>query len=356
MRRGTEQRAALAHKDDERWEAEFQFALLRRHNPPHGLADEVLAEVREIAAEAGLPVREAVGDPAAYADTVAAERISEARRSTEGLDGIAPGGRFTTGLVMAGVHAVLFGIVLWVADGFWLTAGWPELTGGALLMVLSVTVSGVLPELRAAARLRAWRIALATVCVLILTAATLFTAVPSEPLVEVPAPALFVVGTLLAVAGFRLSEERAGRWFLGRRAAREPVGDEAWLARLETLLRGRHGFPRAAAARCREEARDHLRASGGGAAEEFGPVEVYALRLADTPGRTARAARTRVVPAVAMCAIGVGWVYDLLAHPEPGSMWFWLKAAAVLPVVWTYFSALRQLRTALRHRPEKTGP
>ncbi|GAA0587228.1 hypothetical protein GCM10010394_15380 [Streptomyces crystallinus] len=313
----------------------------------------MLAEVHEIAAEAGQPLRQVVGEPKTYADTVAAERISETRRSAEGLDGATAGGRFTAGLVLAGVQTALFGLVLWMSDGFWLSAGWPELTGAALLTVLSVAVSGVLPELRAAARLRAWRFSLAAVCVLVMATAGLFTAVPSRPLMEVPAPALFGVGGLLAVAGFRLSEERAGRWFLGRRATAEPVGDDAWLARLEALLRGRHGYPPAAAARCREEARDHLRASGGGAAEEFGPVEVYALRLADTPGRKSRSARAHLIPAVAMCAIGLRWGYDVLAHPEPGSVWFWAKAA-VLPLgVWAWGSSLLDIVSAMRHGTRK---
>ncbi|MFK8907399.1 hypothetical protein [Streptomyces sp. YS-3] len=348
MTRAAEQRPVWTYEDDERWAAEFELALVGHHNPPPGLVGEVLAEVYEIAAEAGRPVREVVGEPDTYADTVAAERISETRRSADGLDGFAPGGRFTAGLVWAGVQAVLFGIVLWVSDGFWLAAGWPDLMGGALLAVVSVAASGVLPELRAAARLRAWRIALAMVCVLIVTTAVLFVAVPSEPLVEVPAPALFGIGALLAVAGLQLSDERAARWFLGRGAAAEPVGDDEWLERLETLLRGRHGYPRAAAARCREEARDHLLASGGGAADEFGPVEVYALRLADNPGRTSRAARAQVIPTAFMCLLGAGWVYDLLAHPEPGSVWFWIKAVLLVPVVWTYGSTLLQIRSRLR--------
>lgn len=353
MTRGTEQRPVWTHEDDERWAAQFELALAFRHNPPDGLADEVLAEVHEIAAEAGRPLRKVVGEPDAYADTVAAERISETRRSAEGLDGLVAGTRFTAGLVLAGVQSVLFGIVLWVTDGFWLTAGWPELTGGALLAVLSVAVSGVLPELRAAARLRAWRIALASVCVLLVTTAALFSAVPSEPLVDVPAPTLFGVGALLAVAGFRLSDERAGRWFLGRRAGAEPVDDDAWLARLETLLRGRHGYPRKAAAHCREEARDHLRASGKGAAEEFGSVEVYAMRLADNPGRTSRSARARLIPVAAMCVVVVGWGYDLLSAPEPRSVWFWVKVVALPLGIWVWRSELLDLLSALRKDARK---
>ncbi|MGP9023136.1 hypothetical protein ACT1U9_32615 [Streptomyces sp. BR1] len=349
MTRGTEQRPVWTHEDDERWAAQFELALVYRHNPPDGLADEVLAEVHEIAAEAGRPIREVVGEPNAYADTVAAERISETRRSADGLDGLAAGDRFTGGLVLAGGQAVLFGIALWVGKGFWLTAGWPELTGGALLAVVSVAVSGVMPELRAAARLRAWRIARAAVCALVVTTAVLFTSVPSRSLVEVPAPALFGVGALLAFAGFRLPGERAGRWFLGRRAAAEPVGDDAWLARLETLLRGRHGYRPAAAARCREEARDHLRASGGDAAEEFGPVEVYAMRLADNPGRTSRSARAKLIPVAAMCALTVWCGYGLLTDPEPRSVWFWVKAVALPLAIWTWGSTLLEIRSALRH-------
>jgi hypothetical protein len=348
MTQGNGRQPDWTHKDDERWAAQFELALAYRRNPPDGLAEEILAEVHEIATEAGRAVREVVGEPNAYADTVAAERISETRRGADGLDGLAAGGRFTTGLVLAGIQAVIFGIVLWTTNGFRLAAGWPQLTGGALLAVLSVAVSGVLPELRAAARPRAWHIVLAAVCVLVVATAVLFTSVPSGSLVEVPVPVLFGVGALLAVAGFRLPDERAGRWFLGRHAAAEPVGDDAWLARLEALLTGRHGYPRAAAARLREEARDHLRASGGGAAEEFGPVEVYALRLADNPGRTRRSARTRLIPTAAMCALGVWWGYDLLADPRPRSGWFWVEVVVLPLAMGTWASMLLEIRTALR--------
>ncbi len=345
MTRGTRQGPVWAHQDDERWAAQFELALAHRHNPPAGLADEVLAEVHEIAQESGRPVRDVLGAPDAYADTVATERISETRRSDDGIDGLAPGARFTGALVFAGAQAVLFGIVLWVSGGFWLSAGWPQLAGGALLVLLSVTAVGVLPELRSAARPKAWRVGLAAAGALVVTTAVLFTSVPSGTLLRLPAPALFGLGALLALAGFRLPDERAGRWFAGRRAAAQPEGDDAWLARLEALLRGRHGYPATAAARFREEAGDHLRASGGSAVEEFGPVEIYALRLADNLGRARRSARAQRLPAAAVSALCLWWGYDLLAHPEPGSAWFWVKVVALILAAWSCASTLSGLRS-----------
>ncbi|MFE9370491.1 hypothetical protein ACFYM2_12045 [Streptomyces sp. NPDC006711] len=346
--RDTGQQQVWTHKEDEQWAARFELALACRHDAPSGLAEEVLAEVRELAAEAGRPVQDVAGDPDAYADTVAAERISEVRRSSADMDGVPPGGRFTAALVLAGVQVVLFGIMLWVSEGFWLSAGWPQLSGATLLTTVFVAAVGVLPELRAAARLLAWRITLVAVCVLVVATATLFTSVRADPFVHVPAPALFGVGGLLAFAGFRLSYERAGRWFAGAPAAARHVDDEAWLARLEALLKGRHGYRSGAAARSREEARDHLEASGGSAVEEFGPVEIYAMRLAEGPARPGRSARAQLFPAAAMCALCAWWGCDLLTHPEAGSAWFWIKAGVLLLGMWTCGSTLRGLRTALR--------
>jgi hypothetical protein len=343
MKHGDErQRLSWPSEQDKAWAEEFTFALVRDHSAPDGLRERVLTEVHEMAVESGEPVRELVGDPRGYAATVAAERIGEAHRGSLDLDDFTPGGRFTAALLLAGGQAALFGAFLWIREGFWLSVGLPAAVASALLTVLVLLAVGVVPELRAAGRLRASRIAVGCVPVLILAAAAGFTAVPPGPRASVPAPVLFLVGALLAVVAWYLPEDAVGRWFAGRRAQEEPLtDDEAWLARLTALLRGRHGLSPAEAGRHVAEARDHLAASGGGAEQEFGRPEIYALRLAEGPGRPRRAARAKLLPELLLCA-GLCWyAVDLIGDAEPASAWFWTRVAALSLVAWGGASALR---------------
>jgi len=346
---GRTQEPDWASSDDAQWAAQFELALAVEHTPPDGLAGQVLEEARLTAAEAGASVREIFGDPAAYADTVAAERIDEAHRSSVDLEGFAAGDRFASSLLLAGGQVALFGVVLWVSNGFQVNVGWPTGGAGLLLAVLIVLVTGVIPELRAAGRLRAGRIAVACAAVLVVACAVGFTAIPRGPQVSVPAPSLFVVGALLGVLGWRLPAERVGRSFRERAVATEAVrDDEAWLTRLSALLRGRHRVSAGDAARCVSEARDHLAASGGSAAGEFGDVEVYALRLSEGPGKTRRVARAEVVPTVMFTGGLLWWGTDLVSDPDTASLWFWAKAAVLVVGIcaWatTTWSLWRKLR------------
>ncbi|MFC8129781.1 hypothetical protein [Streptomyces sp. NPDC057302] len=336
--------------DDAQWAAEFELALALGHTPPDGLAAQVLEEARLTAAEAGLPVREVLGDPSAYADAVAAERIDEAHRSSVDVEGFAAGDRFTSSLLLAGGQVALFGAVLWISDGLWIPVGWPTGGAGLLLAVLVVLVTGVIPELRAAGRLRAGRVAMACAAVLVVACATGFTVVPRGPEVSVPAPSLFVVGALLGVLGWRLPPGPVGRWFRGRAVPGDAIGsdDEAWLTRLSALLRGRHGVSASDARRRVAEARDHLAASGGSAEGEFGDIEVYALRLSEGPGKARRAARAEVLPTVLFTAGLLWWGIDLVSDPEPASLWFWTKVVVLVVGAWawgtTTWSLWRKLR------------
>ncbi|MFF1693348.1 hypothetical protein ACFVXC_06950 [Streptomyces sp. NPDC058257] len=349
-----------ASGDDAQWAAQFELALAVEHTPPVGLAEEVLEEARLTAVEAGTSVREIFGDPTAYAETVAAERIDEAHRSTVDLEGFAAGDRFTSSLLLAGGQVALFGVVLWVSNGFRMNVGWPTGGAGLLLSVLIVLVTGVIPELRAAGRLRAGRIAIACAAVLVVACAVGFTAIPRGPQVSVPVPSLFVVGALLGVLGWRLSPERVGRWFRERAVPADATrdDDEAWLIRLSALLRGRHRVSAGDAARAVTEARDHLAASGGSAAGEFGDVEVYALRLSEGPGKTQRAARAEVVPTVLFTGGLLWWGLDVLSAPEPSSLWFWAKVAVLVVGIWawatTTWSLWRKLRPGGRGGPGGT--
>ncbi|MFP3988894.1 hypothetical protein U9R90_15600 [Streptomyces sp. E11-3] len=343
--------------DDKKWAAEFEFTLAWGHSAPKGLAEQVLAEAHETAVESGAPVRELLGDPVAYAATVAAERVGEAHRSTVDLRGFEPGGRFTTALLMAGGKTVLFGIVLWLSEGFWLSVGWPSGIASVLFGVLFVLVIGVTPELRAAGRLRASWVAIGCAPVLAVACAIGFTSLPPGPQVSIPAPSLFAYGALLCAVGWRLPDETAGRWFAGRRAtaAIPPADDEAWLARLAGLLRGRHGLPPRAVRLCLAEARDHLKSSGGNAADEFGTPEIYALRLTDGPARPKRAARGLIWGQVLVGVMYCWFVYDILSSPDPTSVWFWTRVAVAVIGIWGWSSLLwthwRDVRQ--QHEPQQ---
>ncbi|MGW6060626.1 hypothetical protein [Streptomyces sp. NPDC055189] len=357
QRQEQEQKADWGSGDDARWAAEFELALAVEHSAPDGLAEQVLEEARLTGVEAGIPVREIFGNPAAYAETVAAERIDEAHRSSVDLEGFAAGDRFTSSLLLAGGQVFLFGVVLWVSGGLWIDVGWPTGGAGLLLTALVVLVTGVIPELRAAGRLRAGRVAAVCAGVLVLACAAGFTAIPRGPQVSIPAPSLFVVGALLGVLGWNLSPARVGRWF--RERAAEPSegvrrdDDEAWLKRLSALLRGRHGVSAGEAARCVAEARDHLAASGGRAVDEFGDVDVYALRLSEGPQKPRRAARAELIPTVLFTGGLLWWGLDLVNDPEPASPWFWAKVAVLVAGIWAWVTTTWSLWQKLR--PARTG-
>ncbi|MEU5956651.1 hypothetical protein [Streptomyces sp. NPDC047525] len=347
---GREQLPDWPSGDDAQWAAEFEFALALGHTPPDGLAEQVLEEARLTTAEAGLPAREVLGDPAAYADAVAAERIDEAHRSSVDVEGFAAGDRFTSSLLVAGAQVALFGVVLWASTGLWIPVGWPTGGAGLLLALLVVLVTGVIPELRAAGRLRAGRAAMGCAAVLVVACAAGFTAIPRGPQVSIPAPSLFVVGALLGVLGWRVPAEPVGRWFRGRAVPAEAIrsDDEAWLTRLSALLRGRHGVSAGSARRCVAEARDHLAASGGSAAGEFGDVEVYALRLSEGPGKSRRAARAEVLPTALFTVGMLWWGFDLVSDPEPASLWFWTKVVVLVVGVWAWVTTAWSLWRKLR--------
>ncbi|MFJ6728167.1 hypothetical protein ACIQPQ_25025 [Streptomyces sp. NPDC091281] len=63
--------------------------------------------------------------------------------------------------------------------------------------------------------------------------------------------------------------------------SRSEFRNEDWLRDLPRLLEERNGIPRARATELTTEAANHLIATGRSPVDEFGPVEVYALKLAE---------------------------------------------------------------------------
>ncbi|MFI6649989.1 hypothetical protein ACIBI8_20540 [Streptomyces sp. NPDC050529] len=338
---------------DETWAARFTLALTLEHYAPEGLRERTLAEVHDVAVESGMPAQELFGDPDDYAATVAVEGSGPDHRSTLDVNGLPPGSHFTGAVLLTGGLAMLFGVFLWFQEGFRLPVGWGSGIAAALLGALFVLTLGVIPELRAAGRLRSSWIAAGCAFVLLVATATGFAAVPPGTGTSVPAPVLCLIGALLAALGWRLPEERVGQWFNGRRASAATMTDEAWLARFAALLRGRHRLSPELTRQHTAEVRDHLRASGGNAADEFGRPEIHALRLAEGPGRRERAARALLWPQLLMSGALCWYAVDLFGAPDPASWWFWVRAVALPLAVW---GTISQLRTHWQDRRDRQDP
>ncbi|MGH4029533.1 hypothetical protein ACQB60_11430 [Actinomycetota bacterium Odt1-20B] len=314
-----------AREADEEWAAVVELRLVLDHDAPAGLADTVLAEAHEVVTEAGLPAEEVLGAPEAYARAVARERISEERRARVDAHGLLPGERVTASLAVLGGVGLILSVVRWFENGLW-----ADVSGEGIaffLTVVGVVVLGTLAFVaRATGRTRASWGLLAGAVAAVGAGAAVATLVPDERLFSVPRPVLALGCVAWMWGAVAFPDAVLDRWF-----APAPVeGDDArWLDRLGGLLRGRHAMRAAEARGHVREARQHLAASGERAADAFGDVEVYALRLAEGPAREGRLARRKLYGATALGALFAATVLvDDVRDPDPASFWFWLHCAA----------------------------
>ncbi|MGS2589791.1 hypothetical protein [Streptomyces hebeiensis] len=116
-----------------------------------------------------------------------------------------------------------------------------------------------------------------------------------------------------------------------RTDARKDIAPEDWLRDLTRLLEERHEVPGARAAELTEEAAQHLATSGRAPEEEFGPVELYALDLAEQEAAPrARWWQRGDVQQVVLSLILVSYLADNLATGGP--VWLTVLAAVALAV------------------------
>ncbi|MEV0120678.1 hypothetical protein AB0I16_03835 [Streptomyces sp. NPDC050703] len=334
-------------EEDEDWAATVEVRLVLRHDAPVGLADEVLAEAHEIVTEAGRPAPEVLGTPEEYARTVAAERIGEAHRARVDADGLTPGERIVAAQVSLGLLGLGLCVLDWVQDGLW-----AEVTpsGAAALAAIALTLACASFAVVAGAAGR-WRgmggFAAGGVTAL-LGGGVLAAVLPEERLFRVPLPVLALGCAAVAAAAAALPKARIDRWL----AAPPPAGDdEAWLARLGRLLRGRHAMPAAEARGHVREARQHLAAApeGESAEDAFGDVEVYALRLAEGPARKGRLARRKLWgTGAAALFFTVLLVDDLVGGGGGSPFWTALHVAVVTFLLWALWTEWREIRPAPR--------
>ncbi|WP_128382327.1 hypothetical protein [Streptomyces cavernae] len=182
----------------------------------------------------------------------------------------------------------LMGTVLsgwgWIDTGLMLPVNWAGLCGTALLMCTLVGIQ-VIRFLRTDGKPRAALWAIGGIALGIVLGAVAFQGLPRHELFPVPAPALTLVGIVLIVWGWNRDDsprpQRSGQ-DAGQDSRQE---SDQWLRDLSGLLEGRHDLVPERARELTAEAAVHLADTGRTPQEEFGPVEDYALRLAEHESR-----------------------------------------------------------------------
>ncbi|MFK4065795.1 hypothetical protein [Streptomyces sp. NPDC029674] len=338
-----------ARPEDQEWADTVTVRLVLDEEAPAGFADEILAEARQLVEEAGQPALDVLGDPVAYARTVAAERVSEEYRARIDTRGMRPGERITASFGSLGFVWFAFFGMYWIQDGLWVGVS-PSAVAGVGGIVAAASLGCVAFATRAAGRLRGMWWFLAGAAGALVAGIALATVLSEERLFRVPAPVLMLVGAAWAVGAFLLPDAAIDRWF---RPARPDGGldDRRWLARLDGLLRGRHGMKAGEARGHVREARQHLAAAprDGSAEDVFGDVEIYALRLSEGPLRQQRVTRQKFYGALTSAVIfGVLTVDRLLDPQERFSGWVACSVGAFGCAAWGAVSEWRALRKQRR--------
>ncbi|MFD0223334.1 hypothetical protein ACWGPD_13700 [Streptomyces hirsutus] len=331
------------HSDRDTWADKLERELTLVHSVPRELVNRVLAEVAEAVTETEQPAEELFGPAEEYAAVVATERVDVRHRSALDFEGRTPATHFRQGMV-AGSIAVLIMTVAGTFSG-------EELSGAStLLLSLSTSVFvavgfAVFPALRAAGRTRsAWLhgagagvIAAVGVCLAALPAIRDAYSFPFPPF------AAAGCGLLLGVLGPAVPARVVNRWFSPGEGRR--LDDEQWLRRLGELLHGRHGLPLRTAQQHVTEAREHLAATGSGAQQELGQVEIYAMDLTDGPGRDVQRIRHRLLGALSGTAVFAVLFTLTLLDPDSSGAAPWVHAVLFACSSALAVTLLRKMRT-----------
>jgi hypothetical protein len=191
--------------------------------------------------------------------------------------------------------------------------------------------------LRAAGRPRLAPWSYAFVGVLVVVAGTAFTTLPRTHLVRMPVP--LIVGVGVVGLWLQLRPWRRGKVQLPPAAG--PVEPDRWLRRLEGLLVGRFELPPQRAAELVAEARAHLAETASAPQDEFGPVDTYAMNLAEGETRRQRPWWRRPV-ALTLSSLGTA------AIVITWGVGYWIDGHPIIAGV-TWLVALWPLAAARRH-------
>ncbi|WP_328726671.1 hypothetical protein [Streptomyces sp. NBC_00259] len=310
-----------------RWNARVRLALAAQP-VDSTLADTVLDEVAQHCADSGESPEDAFGSPEAYAASVVSERVPPEERLRH-RGGQAPAATVRAALAPIGTAALVAGACLWIANGFTLALTPGGLVGSSFVAMALMGSHVAATASRSRRRIAGWvLVAVATVL-----GATAFTTLSQQVFGHLPAPALCLLGLALLGCATGNSKPTAepepepepeGVTMQSRTDAQNTVGREHWLGRLTQLLEESHAVPRARAAELTREAADHLAATDRAPEEEFGPVELYALRLSEEESPRPRWWRRSDVQNAIFAVILTGYLVVNLASGGP----FWQTALA----------------------------
>ncbi|MCX4637659.1 hypothetical protein QT196_02385 [Streptomyces sp. P9-2B-2] len=305
-----------------RWKARARLALAGQ-SVDSATADMVLDEVDLHCAQSGETPEDAFGAPEKYAAAVARDRIPPEERTGRNWDGLTRADQVSAALAQTGVAVLAAGVCMWVGDGTMLTVTPAGVAGSALLGVAipSACLTATLASSRARGAVR-WGVG--AVAALLLSAGA-FTYLPTASYGRLPVPALCALGVLLLWSAARYKPGPDHKEL----TSESQLLPENWLVELPRLLEERHGLSRARAAELTREAAHHLTATGCSPQEEFGPVELYALQVAE--GQSVPRTRWWMRPdaqAAALAVLLVGYLVTNLASAGPA--WQTVLAAVAL--------------------------
>lgn len=325
----TTEKLSRPRKEDEEWAAAVELRLALDQQAPADFVHRILAEAHEAVIEAGRTARDLFGAPAAYARTVAEERLGEEHRARIGSRGMTPGERLTSSLATPGVVGLVVPVLRWISDGALAASrlvvdrrviggrsrGCPG--SGRLCGTGCGADQRRMGFRRGSGRHGEFRYPAAGV-------------LSEDRLFDFPVPALAVTGGALIVTAVVLSDATVDRWFTPRLRG----SDERWLSYVEGLLRGRRAMPAAEARAHVQEARRHPDSTGDSAEQAFGRAEVYAMSLAEGPRREQRLARRKLYGVAAVALLLALLFADKLRDSQLSSVWFWFCAAAIAYWIW----------------------
>lgn len=195
-----------------------------------------------------------------------------------------------------------------------------ELSWRLIFAIGLVTIAAFLcclfPALRAAGRLRmAWvaaGIAAFGLAIGILSLNLLD--VPRETMFDLPRAVTIGILIAMNVLWRLVPVEVTDRWLAV--ISRGGMDDQAWLRRLDALLRGRHGVPISSAKSLVTQAHEHLNATGGHAERELGPVEAYARSLAEATPASRRRVRRTIAMNTVCAVVALYFAVDATTGPD----------------------------------------
>lgn len=236
------------------------------------LADEVLAEVEEHCADSGETPEEAFGTPVDFAASITAERVPLADRAKRDRSGTTVFEAWSAVIGRVGLTTMMVGVVAWFKQGLTIPLTPAGLTGVTIVYAAMLSLLYAANIARLIGKPRTVVPAWIATAVLVVLAACAFVLLPREAVASMPAPMFLVAGGLLVW------------WAYARESATDLTkateGAEEWLDELRGLLEGRHDVAADRADDLVKEAAQHLATSGRTPQEEFGPVDEYAVTLA----------------------------------------------------------------------------